>query len=76
MVWLWRASPGTWLAKAYFTKNLMPLRYLYDIDTATTSVGYLLGKFEEDLLLMLAIGTIYRVVAFLGLRFMWRNKQL
>jgi hypothetical protein len=54
----------------------MPLRYLYDIDTATTSVGYLLGKFEEDLLLMLAIGTIYRVVAFLGLRFMWRNKQL
>jgi hypothetical protein len=54
MVWLWRASPGTWLAEAYFTQNLTPLRYLYDIDTAMTSVGYLLGNFEEDFLLMLA----------------------
>jgi ABC-type multidrug transport system ATPase subunit len=75
MVWLWRASPGTWLTEAYFTQNLTPLKYLYNIDNARDSTGYLLHNVSKDLLLMLAIGTAYRVVAFLGLRFMWRNKQ-
>lgn len=75
MIWLWRSSPGTWLSEAYFTQNLTPLAYLYDIDTARKSTGYLLNDYAQDLLLMLAIGTVYRVVAFLGLRFMWRNKQ-
>jgi ABC-type multidrug transport system ATPase subunit len=75
IVWLWRSSPGTWLSEAYFTQNLTPLSYLYNIDTARQSTGYLLGDYRRDLLLMLAIGTVYRLVAFLGLRFMWRNKQ-
>ncbi|CZR59382.1 related to ABC transporter protein (ATP-binding-cassette protein) [Phialocephala subalpina] len=75
IIWIWRASPGTWLAEAYFTQNITPLKYLYQIDVAKTSVGYLLNMFGDDLLMLLAIGTIYRIVAFLGLRFMWRNKQ-
>lgn len=75
MVWLWRASPGTWLAEAYFDKNVSPYRYLYQIDLAKTSMGYHLGKYSEDLLLLLALGTIYRIVAFLGLRFMYPAKQ-
>ncbi|TVY76063.1 putative white-brown complex-like protein [Lachnellula suecica] len=75
MVWLWRASPGTWLAEAYFTENISPLRYLYQIDIANDSVGYHLGNFSRDLLLLLALGAIYRVVAFLGLRFMYPAKQ-
>lgn len=75
VIWIWRASPGSWLAEAYFTENITPLRYLYQIDLAKTSSGYLLNDFSRDLLLMLAIGTIYRTLAFLGLRFMWRSKQ-
>jgi ABC-type multidrug transport system ATPase subunit len=75
IVWIWRSSPGTWLGEAYFTENVAPLGYLYQIDVAKTSVGYLLNKFRDDLLMLLALGTIYRIVAFLGLRFMWRNKQ-
>jgi hypothetical protein len=27
IIWIWRASPGTWLAEAYFTENLTPLGY-------------------------------------------------
>jgi ABC-type multidrug transport system ATPase subunit len=75
IVWIWRSSPGSWLAEAYFTENIAPLSYLYQIDQAQQSTGYLLNEFTMDLLLMLAIGTVYRIVAFLGLRFMWRNKQ-
>ena len=75
IIWIWRASPGTWLAEAYFTENLTPLGYLYQIETARQAVGYLLGDYTRDLLMLLMLGTAYRVVAFLGLRFMWRNKQ-
>ncbi|PQE26905.1 ATP-binding cassette sub-family G member 2 protein [Rutstroemia sp. NJR-2017a BVV2] len=75
VVWLWRASPGTWLAEGYFTQNVSPLRYLYDIDTAKAAVGFNLGRFQQDMLMLLALGAIYRVVAFLGLRFMYRHKQ-
>jgi ABC-type multidrug transport system ATPase subunit len=75
MVWLWRASPGTWLAEAYFTENITPLRYLYQVDMAAKGIGYLFWYFTDDCLMLLAIGTIYRMVAFLGLRFMYPSKQ-
>ncbi|TVY93973.1 ABC transporter G family member [Lachnellula willkommii] len=75
MAWLWRASPGTWLAEAYFTENVSPFRYLYQIDMAKESLGFHLGHYSRDLLLLLALGAIYRVVAFLGLRFMYPSKQ-
>jgi ABC-type multidrug transport system ATPase subunit len=75
IVWIWRAGPGTWLAEAYFTENVTPLNYLYQIDVARASMGYLLGRFNEDLLMLLALGTIYRIVAFIGLRFMYPSRQ-
>lgn len=75
IVWLWRASPGTWLAEAYFTQNIGPLGYLYRIEFARSALGYLLNKFSDDLLMLFVIGTALRIFAFLGLRFMWRAKQ-
>jgi hypothetical protein len=59
IIWIWRSSLGTWLAEAYFTENIGPLGYLYQIDVAKNSVGYLLNKFRDDLLTMLPLGTIY-----------------
>ena len=73
-IWLWRASPGTWLAEAYFTEDVTPLRYLYQIDLVEDATGYLFGYYTEDCLVMLALGTIYRIVAYLGLRFMPPSK--
>jgi ABC-type multidrug transport system ATPase subunit len=75
MVWLWRTSPGTWLAEAYFTENITPLRYLYQVDLAKNGVGYLFWYYTDDCLMLLALGTAYRIVAFLGLRFMYPSKQ-
>lgn len=75
VIWIWRASPGTWLSEAYFTENVTPLEYLYQIDIARTNLGYHLNEFGRDLLVLCAIGTVYRVLAFLGLRFMWRDRQ-
>ncbi|TGO15858.1 hypothetical protein BTUL_0035g00640 [Botrytis tulipae] len=75
LIWLWRSTPGTWLAEGYFTQNISPMGYLYDIETAKNAVGYDLDHFTEDLLMLLALGSAYRVIAFVGLRGMYRHKQ-
>lgn len=66
ITWLWRANPGTWLAEAYFTENISPLGYFYQIDVAKDNIRYLLDQYSRDLLMLLALGAIYRVVAFGG----------
>ncbi|KAL8934548.1 MAG: hypothetical protein Q9211_005166, partial [Gyalolechia sp. 1 TL-2023] len=38
--WLWRALPGTWLAEAYFDKNVGPWAYLYRIENASRATGF------------------------------------
>ncbi|KAL8726678.1 MAG: hypothetical protein Q9166_006546 [cf. Caloplaca sp. 2 TL-2023] len=70
MSWFWRALPGTWLAEAYFEKNVSPLEYLYAIEHASEGSGYRLGKFGWDCCVLGIIGTVYRVVAFLAMRFL------
>ena len=63
-----RSSPGTWLAEGYFTENVVPYGYLYQIDLAAESTEYSLGKFGLDCIMLFALGSLYRVLAFVGLR--------
>ena len=73
MTWLWRASPGTWLSEAYFTENVTPYGYLYQIDQAASGTGYKLNRFSVDLAVLFLLGTIYRVIAFGMLRLFNRS---
>nr|OQO28977.1 hypothetical protein B0A51_03786 [Rachicladosporium sp. CCFEE 5018] len=73
--WLWRLSPGVWFTEAYFSQNVLPLGYLYDLDVAAKAVGYTLGQFSLDILMLFVIGCVYRAIAYLGLIFMDRNRQ-
>ena len=75
MGWLWQASPGTWLAEAFFTQNITPLGYLYVIENASNQAGYTLNRFSFDMVMLLVLGTAYRVIAFFGLVFINRSKQ-
>ncbi|KAI0395252.1 hypothetical protein F5Y17DRAFT_474729 [Xylariaceae sp. FL0594] len=66
--WLWRLSPGTWLAEIYFGQNVEPFRYLYDVDLAAALTGFGLHRsLGTNLAVLFAIGTVYRVVAYGGL---------
>ncbi|KAI0426267.1 hypothetical protein F5Y09DRAFT_70960 [Xylaria sp. FL1042] len=65
--WLWRLSPGTWLAEVYFGQMIEPLRYLYDVDLAARIAGFSLHELWANILVLLLIGTIYRLIAFVGL---------
>ncbi|KAJ2998824.1 hypothetical protein NUW58_g204 [Xylaria curta] len=65
--WLWRLSPATWLAELYFGQLVGPFRYLYNVDMAARITGFYMGRLWTNLLVLLLIGTIYRLVAFVGL---------
>ncbi|KAI1341281.1 hypothetical protein F5Y15DRAFT_29634 [Xylariaceae sp. FL0016] len=67
MEWLWRASPGTWLAEAYFGQNVEPFRYLYDVELAARITGFHLDWLKRNMATLMGIGTVYRILAFLGL---------
>ncbi|KIV95082.1 hypothetical protein, variant 1 [Exophiala mesophila] len=49
MTWLWRMSPGTWFTEIWFTRNVVPLRYLYIIDLAAEATGFSFNHVTLDL---------------------------
>jgi hypothetical protein len=65
--WAWRLSPGTWFAEVYFSQMVWPFQYLYDVDLAASVTGFHLNALWMNLLVLLAIGTIYRLLAYIGL---------
>ncbi|KAG6017517.1 hypothetical protein E4U43_000994 [Claviceps pusilla] len=73
--WFWRLCPGMWLTEAYYDQHLLRLGYLYDLQHAADWTGYVRGRFHVDVLLLLVIGTVYRVIAFGCLVFFDRAKQ-
>ncbi|KAK3647347.1 hypothetical protein LTR56_008179 [Elasticomyces elasticus] len=75
MEWFWRLSPGVWFAESYVTSNWLPMAYLYKTDLASVTIGFTLGQFGMDLAILFVIGCVYRIVAFLGLIMMHRDKQ-
>ena len=67
MEWLWRASPGTWLAELYFGQLVSPFGYLYDVEMAAAVTGFHLNWLWRNMLILAGVGTVYRLVAFVGL---------
>ncbi|ORX93551.1 hypothetical protein BCR34DRAFT_629343 [Clohesyomyces aquaticus] len=61
---LWRMSPGVWFTEAYVSQNLLPLDYLYMLEVASAQTGFKFGQYNVDMWILLAIGSIYRVFAF------------
>lgn len=65
--WLWRTSPGVWLAEVYWGQLVSPFGYLYDVDLAAELTGFHLDWVRRNMGVLIGIGTIYRVIAFLGM---------
>ncbi|CAD0089852.1 unnamed protein product [Aureobasidium vineae] len=74
MEWFWRSSPGVWFTEAYWTKMVSPRAFLLDVDLATQTIGFTLGVFGKDLALVLVIGTVYRLLAYV-LLVLFRKRQ-
>ncbi|THY60006.1 hypothetical protein D6C97_03915 [Aureobasidium pullulans] len=74
MKWFWRLSPGVWFTEGYWTKMVSPRAYLWDVDVASQSIGLTLGEFGKDLALILLIGTVYRLLAYV-LMILFKKRQ-
>lgn len=67
MVWLWRMSPGVWLSELYFGELVRPFGYLYQTDMAAAAMGYKLDATWRNIGVLVAIGVVYRLIAYAGL---------
>lgn len=65
--WLWRASPGVWLAELYFGQLVAPFEYLFNVEAASKVTGFHLDWKWMNILVLLGIGTVYRVLAYIGM---------
>ncbi|KAF2639904.1 hypothetical protein P280DRAFT_518339 [Massarina eburnea CBS 473.64] len=74
--WAWRMCPGTWFSEAYFHAHTTPFAYLWDIEAAAKWTGYTLNQLSLDMGMLFIIGTVYRVLAYIGLVFLNRDKQI
>ncbi|GKT47666.1 putative Xaa-pro aminopeptidase [Colletotrichum spaethianum] len=75
MEWLWRASPGVWLAEIYFGQLVSPFGYLYNIESAAAGSGFHLDWVWRNMGVLVGIGTVYRLVAFFAMLFGHRRRR-
>ncbi|KAF2225379.1 hypothetical protein BDZ85DRAFT_272233 [Elsinoe ampelina] len=64
MEWLWRMGPGVWLCEAYFDKIAGGTGGIYILDLAEEATGMQLGRFSVDVVVIFALGTVYRLIGF------------
>lgn len=67
MVWFWRMSPGVWLSELYFGELVRPFGHLYQTDMAAAAMGYELDATWRNIGVLVAIGVVYRMIAYAGL---------
>lgn len=67
-------EPRVWFTEGYWTKMVSPRAYLWDVDVASQSIGLTLGEFGKDLALILVIGTVYRLLAYV-LMILFKKRQ-
>lgn len=65
--WLWRMSPGVWLTELYFGELVRPFEEVYQTEVAAAAMGLVLRGTGRSLGVLVAIGVILRVIAFVGL---------
>lgn len=65
--WFWRTSPGVWLTEIYWGQLVQPFEHVYDVHASSELIGFALDRLGRNLMILVAIGTIYRIVAFIGL---------
>ena len=63
------------MTEGCFNEVLQPYAYLFRIDLAHQATGYLPGQFVLALGMLVGIRTIYMIVAFAWLMFMYPSEQ-
>jgi hypothetical protein len=69
-------SYAYWSSEAMYDRSVTPFRGVYEVDSVSAPYwGYTLDQFDLDLVLVFVIGTGYRIVAYLLMIGLNRDKQ-
>lgn len=74
-MFIWELSFNKWANEALFSSVLMPTQHIYDVHESAEIYGYTLGRENVDLAAMVVIGLIFRVLGYVALRLVNRDKQ-
>jgi ABC-type multidrug transport system ATPase subunit len=72
---LWDTSFNRWGAEALFSEALMPYRAVFQVEQVAGWYGYTLNRFWVDVHFMLLVGLVWRMLAFLLMIALNRDKQ-
>ncbi|KAL2916645.1 hypothetical protein HK105_203757 [Polyrhizophydium stewartii] len=75
LLFIWELSFNKWGAEAMFSDSIWPYRDVYMIDLTAKTFGYTMNRFSVDVAMMFAIGVAWRIIAFVLMIVMNRDKQ-
>ncbi|XXQ38737.1 ABC transporter domain-containing protein [Plasmodiophora brassicae] len=73
--WAFDLGPNRWMAEAQFALTLNTYEGVYNLASEARKYGYDLDAFANDMLVMVALGIAYRVVAYVFMVTAHRDKQ-
>jgi hypothetical protein len=64
-----------WGAEAFYSETLKIYKDVYDLDVPNSDYGYTFDRIPFDFGMMILIGCVWRLLAFLAMVFLNRDKQ-
>ncbi|KAJ3117487.1 hypothetical protein HDU96_006581 [Phlyctochytrium bullatum] len=75
LLWLWELSFNKWACEAHYASVLMHYKHVFDTEKSAKFFGYALDQVNFDFVMIFVIGIFLRIVAFILLVMLNRDKQ-
>jgi hypothetical protein len=72
---VWAMQFNMWGAEAFFSESLQIYKGVYDLEECNREYGYTFDRIGFDFAMMIVIGCGWRLLAFLAMIFLNRDKQ-
>jgi ABC-type multidrug transport system ATPase subunit len=75
LYFIWCGQFNMWGAQAYFSETLRVYEHIYDSSMANLGFGYTLNQPGLDFVLMMTVGLVWRIIAYIAMLVCNRDKQ-
>ncbi|KAI8843068.1 hypothetical protein BC829DRAFT_420151 [Chytridium lagenaria] len=75
IVWIYEMSFNKWAAEAHYSLSLRFYKHVYDTDMSARLYGYTLGQVVKDFVACLLLGVVWRVIGFVLMVTLNKEKQ-
>lgn len=75
LMFIWEVSYAKWASEALVSEEFTPFGNVYNLTSAVRQYGYTLGQFNLDVSMVFVLGTVLRIITFILLISLHRDKQ-